>query len=65
MNASLVPRNAILLTKTTAAQTEDALSYYRVHWLCFLPVVFVATIYGWLKVLEYFPTQLPLYCCTK
>ena len=34
----------ILLTKTTAAQTEDALSYYRVRGLYFLAVVFVATI---------------------
>ena len=35
----------ILLTKTTAAQTEDAHSYYRVRGLYFLAVVFVATIY--------------------
>ena len=28
------------LTKTTAAQTEDALSYYRVRGLYFLAVVF-------------------------
>ena len=34
----------ILLTKTTAAQTEDALSYYRVRGLYFLAVVFVATV---------------------
>ena len=34
----------ILLTKTTAAQTEDALSYYTVRGLYFLAVVFVATI---------------------
>ena len=34
----------ILLTKTTAAQTEDALSYYRVRGLYFLAAVFVATI---------------------
>ena len=36
--------NIILLTKTTAAQTEDALSYYRVRGLHFLAVVFVVTI---------------------
>ena len=35
---------SILLTKTTAAQTEDALSYYRVRGLYFLVVFFVATI---------------------
>ena len=35
----------IPLTKTTAAQTELALSYYRVCGLYFLTVVFVATIY--------------------
>ena len=33
----------ILLTKTTAAQNEDALSYYRVRGLYFQAVVFVAT----------------------
>ena len=35
---------SILLTKTTAAQTEDALSYYRVRGLYFLAIVFVTTI---------------------
>ena len=35
----------IHLTKTTAAQTEDALSYYRVRGLYFLAVVFVTTIF--------------------
>ena len=34
----------ILLTKTTAAQSEDALSYYRMRGLYFLAVVFAATI---------------------
>ena len=34
----------ILLTKTTAAQNENALSYHRVRGLCFLAVVFAATI---------------------
>ena len=34
----------ILLTKTTAAQNEDALSYYRVCGLYFLAVVFVRSI---------------------
>ena len=34
----------ILLTKTTAVQTEDALSYYRVRGIYFLAVVFVETI---------------------
>ena len=31
----------ILLTKTTAAQNEDALSYHKVRELYFLAVVFV------------------------
>ena len=35
----------ILLTKTTAAQNEVALSYHRVRGLYFLAVIFVATIY--------------------
>ena len=35
---------SILLTKTTAAQNEDALSYHSVRGLYFLAVVFVATI---------------------
>ena len=34
----------ILLTETPVAQTEDALSYYRVRGVYFLAVVFVATI---------------------
>ena len=34
----------ILLTKTTAAQNEAALSYHRVRGLYFLTVVFVVTI---------------------
>ena len=34
----------ILLTKTTAAQNEIALSYHRVRGLYFLAVVFAATI---------------------
>ena len=34
----------ILLTKTTAAQNEGVLSYYRVRGLYFLEVVFVASI---------------------
>ena len=34
----------ILLTKTTAAQNEDALSYHRMRGLYFLATVFVATI---------------------
>ena len=38
--------HTILLTKTTAAKNEVALSYDRVHgpMLCFLAVVFVAAI---------------------
>ena len=36
----------ILLTKTTTAQTEDALSYYRVRGLYFLAVVFATTIFS-------------------
>ena len=35
----------ILLTKTTAAQSEDALSYYRVRGLYSLAVVFVRSIH--------------------
>ena len=34
----------ILLTKTTAVQNEDALSYHRVRGLYFQAVVIVATI---------------------
>ena len=34
----------ILLTKTTAAQNEVALSYYRVRGLYFLAVAFAATL---------------------
>ena len=37
-------RVAILLTKTIAAQNEDALSYHRLRRLYFLVVVFEATI---------------------
>ena len=37
-------RHPILLTKTTAAQNDVALSYHRVRGLYFLPVVFAATI---------------------
>ena len=37
--------SVILLTKTTATQNEDALSYFRVRGLYYLAVVFVATIY--------------------
>ena len=37
--------STILLTKTTAAQNEDALSNYRVRGLYFLAVVFVRSIY--------------------
>ena len=36
--------SAILLTKTTAEQNEDALSYHRVRGLYFLAVVFVRSI---------------------
>ena len=32
------------LTKTTAAQNEDALTYYRVHGLYFMAVVFEKSI---------------------
>ena len=34
----------ILFTKTNAAQTEDALSYYRVRGIYFLAVAFMTTI---------------------
>ena len=40
----IILRTIILPTKTTAAQTEVALSYHRVRGLYFLAVVFVATI---------------------
>ena len=40
----LMPPSHILLTKTTAAGNEDALSYLRVRGLYFLAVVFAATI---------------------
>ena len=36
--------SAILLTKTTAAQKEDALSYHRVRGQHFVAVVFVRSI---------------------
>ena len=36
----------ILLTKTIAAQSDDALSYYTVRGLHFLAVVFVRSIIG-------------------
>ena len=36
--------NTILLTKTTAAQNEVALSYHRVRGLYFLAVVFATTV---------------------
>ena len=35
----------MFLTKTTAAQNEDALSYHRVRGLYFLTVIFAATIW--------------------
>ena len=38
------PGEIILLTKTTAAQNEDALSYHKVRGLYFLAVVFVRSI---------------------
>ena len=34
----------ILLTKITAAQNEDVFSYHSVRGLCFLAVIFAATI---------------------
>ena len=37
--------STILLTKTTAAQNEVALSYHKVRGLYFLAVVFVRSIY--------------------
>ena len=36
--------DSILVTKTTAAQNEVALSYHRVHGVNFLAVVFTATV---------------------
>ena len=44
LNKSLA--HNILLTKTTAAQNEDALSYYTVRGLYLLAVVFVRSIYA-------------------
>ena len=44
--------NIIPLTKATAAQNEDALSYHRVRGLYFQAVAFVATIY-FLHLLQY------------
>ena len=38
------PSCFILLTKTTAALNDDALSYHRVRGLYYMAVVFVATI---------------------
>ena len=38
-------RQSTLLTKTTAEQSEVALSYHRVRGLCFLAVVFATTIH--------------------
>ena len=53
MEYTLLYFNAtILLTKTTAAQNEDALSYYRVRGLYFLAVVFVRSI-GIFKLLYF------------
>ena len=36
--------NTILLTKITAAQNEDALSYHKVRGLYFLAAIFATTI---------------------
>ena len=49
--AFLLVNITILLTKTIAARTEDALSYYRVRALYSPVVVFVATMYmfRWMK----------------
>ena len=40
-------KTTILLTKTTAAQNEAALSYHKVRGLYFLAVAFVVTIGGY------------------
>ena len=42
----LLPGAYIFLTKTTAAQKEVAISYYRVRGLYFQAVVFAATIFN-------------------
>ena len=47
----------ILLIKTTAAQNEVALSYYRVRGLYFLAVVFVTTIVTLIEVQLWFTLQ--------
>ena len=44
----------ILLTKTTAALNEVALSYHEVRRLYFLAVVFVVTIIGLLQFKRYY-----------
>ena len=48
-DTSLQNLDTILLTITTAAQNEVALSYHRVRELHFLAVVFVATVYNIIK----------------
>ena len=55
-HAGTAVRTIILLTKITAVQNEDTLSYYRVHGLNFLPVVFAANIrrYGLHELLNRF-----------
>ena len=46
MRSCFCEKYIILLTKTTGAQNEGALSYHRMRGLYFLAVVFVATIVG-------------------
>ena len=48
--------NVTLLTKTTTAQNEAALSYHGVRGLYFLAVVFVATII--LQVVKYITLEI-------
>ena len=54
-NCTISNSDTILLTKTTAAQSDDALSYYTVHGLNFLAVAFVRSIScnGWVYLLKH------------
>ena len=44
-------RTYILITKTTAAQNEVALSYHKLRGLYFLAIIFAATIIRTLEIL--------------
>ena len=55
----------ILLTKRTAAQNEDTLSYHRVRGLYFQAVVFVATISARMCYKLHFETPRNIYSTRK